>query len=138
MFNVLRLLLVLIFYFCFLIYYFVAPGCSVASFDMYCVPRVRNKHIIIIIIFMSSIGSQRASTGGGVTDMTSLLNTELYCLFRMAALPLASDTVRPLSFNGDVPVLSRLHDLMNFQNLFWVWVLSFPERIESIFGFPVF
>ena len=65
--------------------------------------------------------------------MSSLLNTELYCLFRMAALPLASDTVRPLSFSGDVPVLSRLHDLMNFQNLFWVWVLSFPERIESIF-----
>ena len=39
----------LIFFFFFFIYYFVAPGCSVASFDMYCVPRVRNKHIIIII-----------------------------------------------------------------------------------------
>ena len=59
-------------------------------------------------ILMSSIGSQRASTGGGMTDMSSLLNTELYCLFSMAALPLASDTVRPLSFSGDVPVLSRL------------------------------
>ena len=82
-------------------------------------------------ILMSYIGSQRASTGGWMTDMSFLLNSELYCLLRMAALPLASDTVRPLSFSGDVPVLSSLHDLMNFQNLFWV--LSFPERIESIF-----
>ena len=30
-------------------------------------------------ILMSSIGSQRASTGGGMTDMSSLLNTKLYC-----------------------------------------------------------
>ena len=85
-------------------------------------------------ILMSSIGSQSFNwRGGGGTDMSSLLNTGLYCLFRMAALPLASDTVRPLSFSGDVPVLSRLHDLLNFQNVFRVWVLSFPERIESIF-----
>ena len=53
--------------------------------------------------------------------MSSRLNTEIYCLFRMSALSLASEISSPLSLSGEVPVRSRLDALMNFQNLFCVW-----------------
>ena len=52
--------------------------------------------------------------------MSSWLNTEVYCLFRMSALSLAPEMSSPFSLSGDVPVRSRFDALMNFQNLFWV------------------
>ena len=62
-----------------------------------------------------------ASTGGGIADVSSWLNTEVYCLFRMSALSLASEVSSPSSLSGEVPVRSRFDALMNFQNLFCVW-----------------
>ena len=54
--------------------------------------------------------------------MSSWLNAEVYCLFRMLAmlaLSLAPEISSPFYFSGDVPVRSSFDALMNFQNLFW-------------------
>ena len=61
-----------------------------------------------------------ASTGGGIIDLSSWLNTEVYCLFRMSALSLALEISSPFSLksSGDVPVRYRFDALVNFQNLF--------------------
>ena len=53
--------------------------------------------------------------------MSSWLNTEVYFLFRLSALSLASEISSPLSLSGEVPVRPRFDALMNFQNLFCVW-----------------
>ena len=52
--------------------------------------------------------------------MSSWLNTEVYCLFRMSALYFAPEISSPFSISGEVPVRSPFDALMNFRNLVWV------------------
>ena len=55
--------------------------------------------------------------GGGGGSLSFLLKTEVYCLFRMLALPCAFETRVPSDFNAGMPQLSILLDLMKDQNL---------------------
>jgi len=66
----------------------------------------------------SSLMSIMSISGNGVPDgvgmlvPVSLVNTDMYCLFRMFALFLAELNSCPLSLSGGIPELSFLSDLM--------------------------
>ena len=82
-------------------------------------------------IVISCISGNSSSSGSGMSLRSSWLNTDWYWRLRIPALLLASDTSRPFSFRGAVPVLSFFCDFMWLQNFFWVWpkFSSFGSRM---------
>ena len=55
---------------------------------------------------MSSMSGRGSPSGTGMSDWSSLVNTDLYCLFRMFALSFAPLNSLPCSRKGEMPVLS--------------------------------
>jgi hypothetical protein len=66
---------------------------------------------------------QESSKGKNVEQlwMSSFVNTDWYCRFRISALSLASACNIPASLSGAIPFVSFLSDLMYDQNLFCFW-----------------
>jgi hypothetical protein len=59
-----------------------------------------------------------------MSDVSSFVNTDWYCRFRISALSLASACNIPASLSGAIPFVSFLSDLMYDQNLFCFGGLS--------------
>ena len=63
-------------------------------------------------------------SGVGISDVSSFVNTDWYCRFRISALSLASACNIPASLSGAIPFVSFPSDLMYDQNLFCFGDLS--------------
>ena len=58
------------------------------------------------VMEMLGIGGSLGKSGSGMLLGSSVLNTDWYWRFKMLAFPFESETRRPFSLSGAVPVLS--------------------------------
>jgi hypothetical protein len=70
----------------------------------------RGKHIGSEMLISGTDGMELPAGFGIIVLVSSLVNTDSYCLLSMAALSFGSACILPFSFSGDTPLVSLLGD----------------------------